>query len=457
MAALNPGQEGAVASFGQINAPGALAAAVGGLFPSQGTCTSLPFGAGARSAVGLDAGSSLALSGQAGAFTLTPSRTGQYQVLFGSAPSGRELTPGAYAITGSGGGDVPAFSATLNVGGNVVWTNKAAISTIDRSQPLTVTWSGGTSPGYVLVGGYVDLGLGNLAGFVCTEDSSKGSFTIPSFILSTLPPGGGGMFISPHPLSQQVTIPGVDLAYFMDGSNDTKSVSYTVAGLQIVSGNDQSAAPNQPFAAPLTVEAVDAQGNPVSNVPITWTVPPGGDTVPGLPFSTDSSGQASVKVFAGSSAGPFTVKAASGPLSVQFDLTVTSGSTGGACINFPAGFVPFTSVTYRSAPDMAGNTLLVGTVSLTNLTMIESLPLPAAPNQEFCGTVNLGGGYNVTAYIPTAAERAGNFSAFGGTLINPLTNLPFPGNIIPTSLLGQVYPWRIPPQSISSAAARSAR
>ncbi len=35
--------------------------------------------------MGLDAGSSLALSGQAGGLTLTPSRTGQYQVLFGSA------------------------------------------------------------------------------------------------------------------------------------------------------------------------------------------------------------------------------------------------------------------------------------------------------------------------------------------------------------------------------------
>jgi hypothetical protein len=64
------------------------------------------------------------------------------------------------------------------------------------------------------------------AGFVCVEDSSKGSFTIPSFLLSTLPPGAGGMFVSSHPLSQQVTIPGVDLAYFMDGSSDAKSLVY---------------------------------------------------------------------------------------------------------------------------------------------------------------------------------------------------------------------------------------
>jgi hypothetical protein len=63
-------------------------------------------------------------------------------------------------------------------------------------------------------------------GFVCSEDLNKGSFTIPAFVLSTMPAGSGGMFVSPNPLSQQVTIPGVDLAYFMDGSNDAKSLGY---------------------------------------------------------------------------------------------------------------------------------------------------------------------------------------------------------------------------------------
>ncbi len=35
--------------------------------------------------------------------------------------------------------------------------------------------------------------------------------------------------------------------------------------------------------------------------------------------------------------------------------------------------------------------------------------------------------------LPTAAERAGNFSALGRTLIDPVTRLPFPGNQIPVS------------------------
>jgi uncharacterized protein (TIGR03437 family) len=227
-AALNSSQEGAVAVFGQFSSPATLAAALGGLFPSQGTCTTLPSVPFGSSATGLDAGSTLALSGSAGSWTLAPTRLGQYQVLFGSTPAGPNLPPGAYSITGSGGRDLSAFSATLNVGGNIAWTNKAAVTAINRSQPLTVTWSGATNPGYVAVGGYVNSNTRGIVGFVCTEDSSKGSFTIPSFILSLLPPAatGGGMFVSPHPLSRQVTIPGVDLAYFMDGSNDSKPVVY---------------------------------------------------------------------------------------------------------------------------------------------------------------------------------------------------------------------------------------
>ena len=227
-AVLNSNQEGAVADFGQFNTPGALAAGLGGLFPSQGTCSALPSVYRSNSANGLDAGSSLALSGPAGSWTLTPTRAGQYQVLFGTTPIGPNLPTGTYTITGTGGHDVNAFSATLNVGGSVLWTNKAAISSVDRSQPLTVTWSGGPIPGSVVLGGYVNSNTLGLVGFVCTEDTSVGSFTIPSFILATLPAAasGAGMFISPHPLSRQVTIPGMDLAYFMDGSSDAKSLVY---------------------------------------------------------------------------------------------------------------------------------------------------------------------------------------------------------------------------------------
>ena len=225
-AVLNSKQEGAVAGFGQFGTPAVLSEALGGLFPSQGTCTAITtVPSWSSPVVGLDAGPSLTLSGPAGLWNLAPAKPGQYQVLFGSTPQGPNLPLGTYSITSAGGRDLNAFSVTMNVAGNVVWTNKAAINSVDRSQPLTVTWSDTTTPRYVVVGGYAfsDTAAGT---FVCAEDASVGSFTIPSFILSLLPAAAGGMFISPHPLSHQVTIPGVDLAYFMDGSNESKSVVY---------------------------------------------------------------------------------------------------------------------------------------------------------------------------------------------------------------------------------------
>jgi uncharacterized protein (TIGR03437 family) len=227
---VNLTTEGAYAAFGRYGTPATLAAAVGGLFPSQGTCTVLTQLAafGQRHSSGLDAGSSLALSGSAGTWTLTPSHTGQYQVMFGSSPTGPNVPPGTYTIAGSGGRGLSAFSASLTVTGNFSWSNKAAINTVNRNQPLTVTWTGGSNQAYVLIGGYFEGRTAGFVGFVCTEEAGKGSFTIPSFVLSALPPAptGGAMFISPHPLSQPVTIPGLDFSYFVDGSSDSKSVVY---------------------------------------------------------------------------------------------------------------------------------------------------------------------------------------------------------------------------------------
>ena len=207
---------------------------MGSLFPSAGACivpplfSGLPGSSSGSSSKGFDAGNSLSLSGPAGSWTLLPTSTGQYQVVFGSTPVGPNVPPGSYTLSGTGGKDVAAFRSTLNVGANIVWTNKSAVSSVDRSQPQTITWSGGSNPGYVLIGGYSDSMNHEPSGFLCTEDATKGSFTIPGFILSALQVTGtrGVLFIGPHPLSQPVTIPGIDVAYFADASSDSKSVTY---------------------------------------------------------------------------------------------------------------------------------------------------------------------------------------------------------------------------------------
>ena len=130
-----------------------------------------------------------------------------------------------------------------------------------------------------------------------------------------------------------------------------------------------------------------------------------------------------------------------------------NGASAPACAAYPAGFFPFPSVGYVSAANSAGDRLLVGNMSLTSggnslfassFAELQALPLPAYKNQQFCGTVTLAPGYTAVAYVPTAAERAGDFNPFAGLLLDPLANnTPFPGGIIPASRLPSPMAWRI--------------
>jgi hypothetical protein len=87
---------------------------------------------------------------------------------------------------------------------------------------------------YVLIGGYTPNTNANggdapNAYFACAADGGAGTFTIPAYILSSMnatASGKGVLAISPHPLSNQITIPGIDLAYFIDGSSDSVNVTF---------------------------------------------------------------------------------------------------------------------------------------------------------------------------------------------------------------------------------------
>ena len=154
-----------------------------------------------------------------------PAKTGEVLIAWGTFPM-TTVPPGVYTITGTGGNDVGPFTAVLNITDSLVWTNKAAIGTIDRTRPLTLTWTGAAASAYVLIGGF-SHNSGDGALFTCVEEGRKGTFTIPSFVLSALPPSVGAsanLFIAQHPFSNSIPIPGFDLAFFANGSSDYKPV-----------------------------------------------------------------------------------------------------------------------------------------------------------------------------------------------------------------------------------------
>ena len=218
------------AGFGVLSNTSSAMALLAGVSPPTGACTivqSIPVLRPARSRA-LDAGPSLTVVGPAGQIAMPAVQGGQYQGLFGTSFNGPNVPPGSYTITGNGGKDVGPFTASLNVGASIVWTNRGSIPFLDQSQPLTVTWTGGAVTGHVLIGGYQSGSneAGSARAFFCAEDTSKGTFSVPPVFLSTLKSTAGpvNLFIGQHPLERQIAIPGLDLAWFIDGSSDSVMV-----------------------------------------------------------------------------------------------------------------------------------------------------------------------------------------------------------------------------------------
>jgi uncharacterized protein (TIGR03437 family) len=103
------------------------------------------------------------------------------------------LVPGLYTVDHQAGPiGAGTFRATLTLPAPIQWTNQDSFSVVQRAQDLTVTWTGGDpAKEYVLVGAMsFDTTREVGAGITCVERASAGRFTIPAWLLSTLPASG---------------------------------------------------------------------------------------------------------------------------------------------------------------------------------------------------------------------------------------------------------------------------
>ena len=141
---------------------------------------------------GLDSGT-LTLSGPSGAPITLASQFGIKGTFFSQLPAGAiPQTGGTFTFTGSGGADVGAFSSTINLSNPIfIATNPSPSASIDRTQGLPFTWTGGNPGTYVYITG-TSTGL-SYGGFTCLAPADAGQFTVPSYILSALPAGNGGV------------------------------------------------------------------------------------------------------------------------------------------------------------------------------------------------------------------------------------------------------------------------
>ena len=104
----------------------------------------------------------------------------------------------------------------------------------------------------------------------------------------------------------------------------------TPAKFQLVSGDGQTAPAGATLSSSLIVKAVDAQGNPVAGIVVSWSVTGGGSVTPGT-STTGSDGTASTQRMLGPVAGPQSTVANAGDIPgspITFSSTATSGSAG---------------------------------------------------------------------------------------------------------------------------------
>jgi hypothetical protein len=103
-------------------------------------------------------------------------------------------------VTGTGGSAVGALSAPITVtpaAASFQWTNQSSVTAtaIPRDQSLTITWTGGDPNGFVditaiastLQSGTVPSTTTPGALVECIAPASAGTFTVPAYVLESLP------------------------------------------------------------------------------------------------------------------------------------------------------------------------------------------------------------------------------------------------------------------------------
>lgn len=137
-------------------------------------------------------------------------------------------------------------------------------------------------------------------------------------------------------------------------------VNIPTAGLQKVSGDQQTTTINSAFALPLVVKTVDSSGNPVAGAQVTFAVTAGTATLGSASAVTSSTGQASTTVTAGATAGAITVTATSATFSVSFTLTAQLPGPQNITIVNGASFDPNTGISPGSIATIRGMGILTG-------------------------------------------------------------------------------------------------
>lgn len=187
----------------------------------------------------LDAGSALNVAGPNGTAMLKPTVTPQSFYLYGANFSTGFIPTAGGTFTfdhipnDPESADLKApIGAKITLPPALTWTNQSRITTVNRSQGVTVSWSGGDPGTYVTITGSAaepNSVVGSY--FTCSAPISAGTFTVPSAVLLSLPPTSGAtpnsfLRVANRVIPQTFAMSGLDIGLISGGWSFTRLLNY---------------------------------------------------------------------------------------------------------------------------------------------------------------------------------------------------------------------------------------
>ena len=173
----------------------------------------------------LNAGN-LTITGPTGTQPITQVTSGQVLAYGSSLPTSFfPSTGGTFTFQGTGGKDIGPFSVTVSDPSPLVWTNQAAITSVNRNQDLKVTWTGGIPGTWVQIGGGSTT-VSVSGTFICFAPVSAGQFTIPSYVLLASPVSSGGISLINQSNNEPFHASGLDISTAVAETESSISVPF---------------------------------------------------------------------------------------------------------------------------------------------------------------------------------------------------------------------------------------
>ncbi len=146
---------------------------------------------------GLDAGGAVTVTSAGSSVNLSAGST--FQGLLGKTPTLFYTGTAPFGVSLPGGADIGAVSGNFSMPPPLTWTNQDTIGAVNRSQPLGVSWTGadGDQNVVIILGRSRDEPHNVSGAFICAAAASDGAFTIPQYVLGSLPVSVPGAVSAP--------------------------------------------------------------------------------------------------------------------------------------------------------------------------------------------------------------------------------------------------------------------